>query len=216
MLIHIPQPVPKPAVVDDTLAQRIAQLEGIDPQLIARLNSLDLSVKDLPALKAAVAQGPQFATSTIMTVAETIAAFPASQALRGKYVRVSDLFGYIDGVMRCSFDTASGMYFWQPTTPEYGRSVPVTADMTLNPLTSPTSLNLTGSILVGVTRTINLGTINGRPGETKEIRNTLGSLLGVLNINATGIGAVLALGLNAYAKYFLDASSGTLKWVRLV
>ena len=156
---------------------------------------------------------PQFVTSDILTVGQVMQNFPPSASRRGKYVRVSDLYGFIDGVMRCGLDAATNYYFWQPTTPEYGRTITVTGNVSFGPLTSPTSINLAGNLLAGVTRQITLTTTNGRPGEIKEIKNGMTGL-GALQI--LGVGSAITFALNGYMKFMLDYSSGSAAWVRLV
>jgi len=158
--------------------------------------------------------GPEFVAPAIMTVAGVLSDYPASAPYRGKYVRVSDLFGYVDGVMRCGFDGTQ--YFWQPTSTDYGRDLPVVADMTITPHGHPTSFNLTGSILVGITRQITLSPTNGWPGAIKEFKNGLSSLLGGLNIVGLGLGSTVSIPLGGYKKFYLDSSGGTLAWRQLV
>lgn len=159
----------------------------------------------------------QFVSSSIMSVDTLLANFPAGAAYRGKYARVNDYGGYVDRVLRCDYDSG-GMYFWGPSgNTEYGRTVALTGNMTLFPLKSPTSLILTGTIGLGITREITLSTDNGRPGEIKEIAATgITSLLGGLQIAGTGILSAVGLVLGGYRKFVLDYAGGSLSWVRLV
>lgn len=164
--------------------------------------------------KTADLAGPVFVSPNIMTVADVLNTYPAGASYRGKYVRVSDLYGYVDGVMRCGYDGTQ--YYWQPTSTDYGRDLAVTADMTITPHGHPTSFNLTGSIGLGVTRGITLSPTNGWPGAIKEFKNGLSSLLGGLNILGTGLGSAVAIPLGGYKKFYLDNSGGTLVWRQLV
>lgn len=157
----------------------------------------------------------QFVSPATMTVDDLIANFPANATNRGKYARVSDYAGYVDRILRCDYDSG-GLYFWTPTQNEYGRSMAVTGNMSLYPLKSPSSIVLTGSIALGVTRNITLETDNGRPGEIKEIKGGLTSLLGSLNILGTGLGSGISMLLGGYQKHVLDYSGGSLSWIRLV
>lgn len=169
----------------------------------------------LAAIPGLMSTTPQFVAPATMTVDDMLANFPASAPYRGKYVRVSDYGGFVDRVLRCDYETGSGLYFWTPTTPDYGRSLAVTGNMTLLRLKSPPSVVLTGTIGVGVTRQVTIDTANGRPGEIIEIRNNLSSLLGTLNIGGLGLGSLLSLALGGYMRFVLDSSGGSLQLVRL-
>lgn len=172
-------------------------------------------LSDLAAVQALI-PASSFVTPDIKTVGEVMSSYPAGSGYRGKYIRVSDLFGATDGVLRCGYDTNSGLYFWQPTTPEYGRSMALTQNITVAPLTHPTAINLTGTIGAAITRTVTLDPTNGRPGATIELRNNLTSILGALNILGTGLGSGLSFALSGYKKFFLDWNGSQLAWVALV
>lgn len=150
-----------------------------------------------------------------MTVADLHAAYPPSAAVRGKYARVSDYAGYIDRVFRCDYDSQSGLYFYTPTSNESGRSIAVTGNMNLDPLTSPAVVNLTGSIALGATRAVTLTTTYGRPGDLKTIKGGLSSLLGTLNIGGTGLGSLVSLGLGGTAQFVCEWDGSALKWTRI-
>ena len=171
---------------------------------------------EVDALKAQIGTTPQFVQAGSMTVDELLAAYPAGAGYRGRYARVTDYGGGIDRVLRCDFDSNSGLYFWSPTLADYGRSMPVTGNMSLPRLKTPPTLILTGSIALGVTRNVTLDTANGRPGEIQEIKGGLTSLLGTLNLLGTGLGSGVGLLLGAYQKFVLDWQGGQLTWVRLV
>lgn len=156
-----------------------------------------------------------FVNQAPMMVDDLLATYPASAAYRGQYARISDYGGFVDRVLRCDYDSGLDLYFWNPTQAEYGRTLAVTGNMTLFALKSPPSVNLTGSIGVGITRTVTIDIANRRPGEIIEIRNSLSSLLGTLNIAGIGLGSVLALALGGYSRFMMDGSSGSLQLTRL-
>lgn len=140
---------------------------------------------------------------------------PGAAAYRGKYARISDYGGYVDRVVRCDYESSSGLYFWTPTQPEYARSVPIVGDTTLYALKHPTTMILTGSISTGQTRNVTIDLANRRPGEIIELRNNMSSLLGALNILGTGLGSFLFNTLGGYSRTVVDSSSGVLTLVRL-
>jgi hypothetical protein len=187
----------------------VANIPGASAADLAALQS---TVAELQTL---LAQGAQFVSAASMTVDDLFANFPANSSRRGRYARLSNYGGFVDRVVRCDYDSGLNLYFWNPTQAEYGRTIPITADMVHYALKSPTSLNLTGTIPVGVTRTINIDPANRRPGEIIEIRNSLSSILGTLNIIGTGIGTVLSNLIGGYQKYMFDGASGSLQLVRL-
>lgn len=172
----------------------------------------DLS--DLNAQIVAITASQSFLTSTIMTVATALATYPAGVAYRGKYVRVSDLWGLVDGVMRCGYN--GRIYYWEPTT-QNTLTVPVTltGNMTVQPLISAPIMELGGSLPALTTWNLTLGTDNLWPGAIKEVRGTLSSLLGTLNILGTGIGSTLSLALNANKRFACIDNGSALVWRQL-
>ena len=161
-----------------------------------------------------------FVSDQPMTVDQLHANYPVgmnagASAYRGKYARVSDYGGYVDRVVRCDYESSSGLYFWTPTQPEYARSVPIVGDTTLYALKHPTTMILTGSIGTGQTRNVTIDLANRRPGEIIELRNNMSSLLGALNILGTGLGSFLFNTLGGYSRTVVDSSSGALQLVRL-
>ena len=167
------------------------------------------------AIEQQLQQTPQFVSSSSMTVDDLLATYPAGAAYRGKYARISDYGGFVDRVVRCDYDAGLGLYFWNPTQAEYGRTIPVVGNMTLFALKSPPTVNLTGSIALGVTRALTIDVANRRPGEIIEIRNSMSSLLGTLNVAGLGLGSVLSLALGGYMRFMMDGSSGSLQLTRL-
>lgn len=146
----------------------------VSPSLISRA--------ELIQMQDAIAQMPRFIASEILTVDNLLVTYPANKARRGMYARVSDYGGYVDRVLRCDYFADLDYHQWVPVLAEYGRAIPLIGDMTLLPLKSPTSVVFTGTLPLGVTRSVTLSTTNGRPGEVKEIKAGLTSLLGTLNI----------------------------------
>lgn len=171
---------------------------------------------DIDRMQGEIAQTPRFVTGNTLTVDSLLAGFPANASRRGMYARVSDYGGYVDRVLRCDYFADLDYHQWVPVLAEYGRAMPLVGDLTLFPLKSPTSVVLTGTLPLGVTRNITLSTLNGRPGEIKEIKAGLTSLLGSLNIAGSGLGSAVSLALGGYQRYVLDSSSGTLTWVRMM
>jgi hypothetical protein len=138
------------------------------------------------------------------TVDELLANFPAAANVRGKYARVSDYGGAIDRVLRCDYASDIQLHYWMPTQPEFGKTMAVTGNSTLFALKSPTIINLTGTIALGVTRSFTLDPANRRPGETVEIKYSSMSILGSLNLIGTGIGTLLINALGGYLKFMFD------------
>lgn len=144
-----------------------------------------------------------------------IATLPAAAGLYlNRAAIVTDLFGNTTGVVRCCLMGA--LYFWKPTSPSSGASYAVSGNLSVGTLSHPQSLVLTGSIGVGVNRTLTLDTTAGWPGCVKEIRGGLSSLVGTLTILGTGLGAGVSFLISDYRRFLLDYSSGTLTWVQLV
>jgi len=161
---------------------------------------------------------PSFVQAAIMTVEALHTAYPPSATVRGKYARVNNYGGSIDKVLRCDFDTVSGLYYWTPSgAPQSFQTIAMTGNATADPLISGDVIDLTGSIGLGITRTLTLSTLRGRPGDQKIIKNSLSSLLGGLNILGTGLGSGIANLLGATQTYVCQWDTGTsaLKWTRL-
>lgn len=175
-----------------------------------------MTAEQAAAIQAQLAATPQFVDPGVMTVDQLLATYPAAASYRGKYARVSDYAGYVDRVLRCDYFADLAYHQWVPVLAEFGRQMPLTGDMTLLPLKSPSSIVLTGTLPLGVTRSVTLSTANGRPGEVKEIKAGLTQLLGALNILGTGLGSGVSLALGGYQRYVLDSSGGALAWLRML
>ena len=162
-----------------------------------------------------MAQMFQIVSPTRITVAELMASYPASDVYLGKYCQVSDLWGAnIRGVMRCGYN--GRIYYWEPTTQtQLPTSMALSSDMTLQPLTSSPIIELTGSVVLGVTRTITLGTQYATPGQTKEIKLALSSLLGSIVIGGLGLGSGIAGVLGASPKFACIDTGSALEWRRV-
>jgi hypothetical protein len=152
--------------------------------------------------------------SFILPNTYTVDTLPDPSNYVDMYARVSDLFGSKRDLVLAS--QVGSTSFWQPVRQDYGATKTITADFTVFPLKSPNALKLTGSIGVGATRNVTLSTVGGWPGATFEVNAGLTSLLGALNILGTGLGSGVGLLLGSYQKYFLDISSGSLQWVRIL
>lgn len=194
---------------------RIATVEGALPAK-ATVAALTDATARLATLEAALATVPQFVATGSMVVEDLLANYPANATRRGKYARVTNYGGAIDRVLRCDYDQNLNYYFWTPTRGEYGRTLPLTADMTLKRLLSPSSVVLSGTVALGITRNITIDTANATPGEIVEIKAPGAGIVGGLNILGTGLGSGVGLLAGAYQKYMIDGSSGSLQVVRLV
>ena len=170
----------------------------------------------LTSLETAITFVAKYVSASQMLVADLLTNFPASAPYLGQYARVSDYAGYVNRVVRCDYDSGLNLYFWNPTQAEYARSIPLVGDMTFGALTSPTSIILTGTIGLGVTRNVTFNLTNARPGQIWEVKANMTTLLGSLNILGTGLGTGIGILLGNYQKYVVDGSSGTLQLVRMV
>lgn len=133
-----------------------------------------------------------FVTQSIITVADLMTTYPPSATYRGKYCRVSDMWGAVDGVFRCTYN--GRIYYWEPTTqPQLLGNMNLTGSATVQPLSSFPIMELGGSLPSLTTWTITLGTDNICPGLVKEFRPSLTTFLGALNVIGTGIGSTIAL-----------------------
>lgn len=129
-------------------------------------------------------------SGAIQTVAEALANFPAGVAYVGKYARVSDLWGSVDEVMRCSYD--GNNYYWRPQRTDYAVSNATTSGtMTLTPLTSAPQIFLTATLLGNLD--LALSTTNVWPG--CQFMVVAPSSLGIFTLRFTGLvgGAVSGL-----------------------
>lgn len=142
----------------------------------------------------------------------TVATLPTpGPAILNRVATVSDLFGNRKSRVRC--DAVGDFHFWQPLSSDSFGDIAVAANMTLLPLSSPTTISLSGAVNAGVSRSVTLGTAGGWPGAVKEIRSDMTLGLGSgLNILGTGLGSGLSLLLGGYRKFGLDYAGGVLTW----
>ena len=153
-----------------------------------------------------------FVTQDILVVSDLMSQFPASSSYRGKYCRVSDLWGAVDGVFRCGYN--GRIYYWEPTTqPQLIGQMPITGDTTVQPLSSFPIIELTGSIPALTTYNVTVGVVNAWPGAIKEFRGSLTSLLGTLNI--LGVGSTLNLALGGTRRIGCYDNGSSLVWRQL-
>ncbi len=148
-----------------------------------------------------------------VTLAELMATYPAGSGFKGKYAQVTDLWGAnVFGVMRCGYN--GRIYYWEPTTqPQNVGQMPVTGDVTLQPLTSCPILELTGSIPALTTYNVTMGTTYAWPGAVREFRGSLTTLLGTLNI--LGVGSTLNLILGGTRRIVCYDNGSALVWRQL-
>lgn len=144
------------------------------------------------ALKAEVPQN--FVTPDIITQSQMWTTYPPGPTYRGRYCRVSDMWGLVDGVYRCTYN--GRLYYWEPTTQiQLVGAVTPAGSMTIQPMVSSPIIELIGAGPPSLTTWgITIGTDNIVPGLVKEIRGSFGSLLGTLNILGVGSTLNLALG----------------------
>lgn len=160
------------------------------------------------------ASGLQLVTQERITTAQLLATYPANADNRGKYCRVSDMWGTVDGVYRCSFN--GRIFFWEPTTvPRMFNSMPVTGNTTIQPLNTPPLLELTGTLPALTTWTVTLGTDNLPPGIERQLRPSLSSLLGTLNIVGLGLAATVNMVLGTTPRFVSWDNGSAVVWRRL-
>lgn len=158
------------------------------------------------ALKSDVQQN--FVTNNIITRAQMYLQYPPAEVYRGKYCRVSDLWGNVDGVYRCTYN--GRIYYWEPTTQnQMVASMTPTGNVTIQPMATAPILELLGAgPLIGNTWTVTIGTDNICPGLVKEIRPSFTGLAGVLNIAGTGLASVVSMVLGT-TRRFASIDNGT-------
>lgn len=169
---------------------------------------LDLSAF---ALKAEVPQN--FVTPDIITQAQMWATYPPSLPYRGRYCRVSDMWGLVDGVYRCTYN--GRLFYWEPTTQNQlvGQVTP-TGNMTIQPMVSSPILELAGAGPPALTTWgITIGTDNIVPGLVKEVRGSFSNLLGSINI--LGVGSTLSLALGATRRIASFDNGTSVVWRQL-
>jgi hypothetical protein len=187
--------------------------DGEDPA------SLKAEVAAAQAAVAALDANRAFVTNEILTTTQLLAQFPAAAGYRGKYCRVSDMWGAVDGVYRCGWN--GRIYYWEPTTQIQlvgQMSSPVTNGSTVNidPLLSPPIIEMIGAG-PGTLQSANLNFMNSNipPGLVKEVRGSFSSLLGTLNILGTGIGSTLSLLLNGVQRIGSYDNGSAVVWRKL-
>lgn len=155
-----------------------------------------------------------FVTQEILSVADLMAQFPAGPTYRGKYCRVNDMWGAVDGVFRCGFN--GRIYYWEPTTqPQLIGQIPVNSDLTLQPLATYPIIELTGTVPSLTTRAVTMGLDYAWPGAVKEFRASMTSLLGTLNLLGTGIGSTLSFALGGTRRIGCYDNGTALVWRQL-
>lgn len=129
-----------------------------------------------------VVEGPTFVSTTPMTIAQLVGTYPASATHLGKYARVTDLWGSVDEIMRCSSDGVT--YYWRPQRTDYAvTSTATSGTMNLVPLISAPEIALQ-STLVG-NMTLALSSVNVWPGCQFKVRSP--SSIGIFSLQFTGL-----------------------------
>lgn len=171
---------------------------------------LDLS----PYAKTADIPASAFVTQDIITTVAMHTTYPAGVAYRGKYCRVSDMWGLVDGVYRCSWN--GRIHFWEPTTtPAMPGGMNLNGNATIQPMSTAPILEFAGSLPALTTWTVTLGTDMLPPGVVKEVRGSLSSLLGTLNITGLGLGSVVGLLLNTNRRFVSFDNGSAVVWRQL-
>lgn len=136
---------------------------------------------------------------------------PASQNLN-KYARVTDLFGSTTDLVLAA--ATGSAFYWKPVRPMFAAKQTVSADMTLTALKTPSVLLLDGSVPVGTTRSITLSPTLAFPGASFRLkqRNTLGSILGVLNILNVNLSTPVSLLTGGTQEFVYDIVDG---WIQI-
>lgn len=191
------------------LAGRMNDAEAAMAAETAARAVTDVAVAALQAAQAFVQTAP-------MTVANLLSNFPASTSYVGKYARVTDLWGSVSGVMRCSYN--GRIYWWAATDSEEfavrQQSAPSTG--TMQPLTIPQLIQWTGTGPgLGVTVNVTIGLAGAYPGMVKEFSNQLNTFLGGLNILGTGLGSGLASLLGSSKRIACIDNGSALQWIQL-
>lgn len=155
-----------------------------------------------------------FVTPMIIPLTQMYADYPAGPDYRGKYCRVSDLWGQADGVMRCGFN--GRIHYWEPTTQnQLPGTLPVTGAQTIQPMLTTPIMELTGALPALTTWTLTLGTDNLPPGVIKEFRPNLSSLLGTLNVAGLGLGSLVSLALGGNRRFVSMDDGSKIVWRQL-
>lgn len=132
--------------------------------------------------------GVVFVADEFMTFAQLLANYPPSAQTRGRYAKVTDLYGSQAGAMVCGYDsnhTLNGGYFWQPVRPDSTNAAPLPSNTAavITPITMPSFIRFTNAALTAnVTHT--LSSTNAYPG--CRIRMLMPGLLGLFGITLTG------------------------------
>lgn len=144
-----------------------------------------------------------FVSTTPMTVASLLSTYPAGSTYLGKYARVTDLYGNVDEIMRCSSDGST--YYWRPQRADYAISNASTSGtVSLSPLVTPPQIFLIGSLVGNVT--ITPSSTNAWPGAQFTV--TAAGALNLFSINISGlVGASVPL-LTGSSKVLTYTASG--------
>lgn len=117
-----------------------------------------------------------------LPVATLLSSFSASQTYVGWYAVVSDLWGSVQEVMRCSYD--GNTYYWRPQRTDYAvASTQTSGAMSLVPLVSAPIIALQSTLLGNMTVTPT--TTNVWPGCTFTIQAPSG--LGIFSLSVSGL-----------------------------
>jgi len=149
---------------------------------------------------------------TILDGSFLVDTLPDPAANLGKYARVTDLFGSTTDLVLAA--RTGAMMYWKPVRPVFAAKQTVAADMTLQALKTPSILLLDGNVPLGTTRKLTLSTNMAFPGASFRIkqRNTLGTILGALNVLNVNLGTPVAILTGGSQEFVYDVVDG---WVQV-
>jgi hypothetical protein len=149
---------------------------------------------------------------TVLPGSYTVDTLPNPSQYLNKYARVTDLFGSTTDLVLAAVTNST--YYWKPVRPVFAAKQTVSADMTLTALKSPSVLLLEGSVPLGTTRNITLSPTLAFPGASFRLkqRNTLGTILGVLNILNVNLSTPVSLITGGTQEFVYDLTDG---WVQV-
>lgn len=152
------------------------------------------------------------ASSVVLPTTYTVDTLPDPAANIDRYARVTDLFGNTRDLVLAA--QTGGVAYWKPVRPVFAAKMPVTADMTLTALKTPSVLLLDGNVPLGTTRKITLSPTLAFPGASFRFkqRNSLGTILGALNVLNVNLGTPVSILTGGTQEFVYDLVDG---WVQV-
>lgn len=152
------------------------------------------------------------AASIVLPGTYTVDTLPDPAIYLDRYARVTDLFGVKRDTVLAS--KVGDFSFWQPVRPVFAAKQTVSVNLTLQTLKSPSVMLLDGNVPLGTNRTITLSNNLAFPGASFRIRqrNTLGSILGTLNVLNVNLGTPVSIITGGSQEFVWDIVDG---WVQV-